>query len=112
MKTVNALAIALILLCGSCLSIQKGTPACVRKKIRQYDHENQCDRNVHVAAYTFQGKNVYVFEPGTCGADMTSEVIDSDCNQLGYLGGFIGNTKINGESFENAVFIDTIWKKH
>jgi len=42
---------------------------------------------------------------------MTAEVMSSDCVSLGFLGGFIGNTKINGEEFSSATFIKTIWQK-
>jgi hypothetical protein len=42
---------------------------------------------------------------------MTSSVIDSDCNTLGYLGGLMGNKTINGENFRNADFKETVWEK-
>lgn len=60
---------------------------------------------------TTQGKTVYVFDPGNCGADMTSEVIDSDCNSLGFLGGISGNFEINGGDFSDAIFQITTWEK-
>ena len=52
-----------------------------------------------------------MFDPGTCGADMTSEVIDEDCNSLGYLGGIAGNVQISGTNFSEAVFIKVIWER-
>ena len=42
---------------------------------------------------------------------MTSEVIDFECNSLGFLGGISGNTEINAENFENATFESIIWEK-
>lgn len=55
---------------------------------------------------------VYVFNIGnTCGADMSSDVIDAECNNLGYLGGFDGNWEINGEDFSNAIFVKTVWTR-
>ena len=54
---------------------------------------------------------VYVFDLGTCGADMTSEVLDENCNTLGFLGGIAGNTKINGDDFGNAKYKSTIWSR-
>lgn len=90
--------------------IEKGTPKSVEKKIKDFDKTSICD-NAKVDKFGFQGKIVYVFDPGTCGADMTSEVCDADCNNLGYLGGFVGNTKINGEEFSHAIFYKTIWQK-
>jgi hypothetical protein len=52
-----------------------------------------------------------VFDPGTCGADMAAEVIDSECNSLGNLGGIAGNTEINGANFSNAILESTIWER-
>ncbi|MDP3442938.1 MAG: hypothetical protein Q8T08_08785 [Ignavibacteria bacterium] len=93
------------------LEIESGTPKCVENRIKSFNKTSICD-NAEVTELIFQGKTVYVFSPGnTCGADMTSEVIDSDCNSLGYLGGDSGNTTINGEYFSNATFVKTIWKK-
>mgnify|MGYP000076591706 CR=1 FL=1 len=63
------------------------------------------------AGYDFLGEKVYVFDPGTCGADMTSEVIDEDCNSLGFLGGIAGNVEINGANFSEAIARKIIWKR-
>lgn len=93
------------------LNIEKGTPECIEKLINIFDTEQSCDNGVNVKKYTFQGKTVYVFDPGTCGADMTSEVIDFDCNSIGFLGGISGNIEINGENFSNAIFESTVWEK-
>lgn len=77
---------------------------CIRAEIKEFNKDKPCP-DAHVDEYTFQGKPVFVFYSGTCGADMTSSVLDCECNSLGYLGGFAGNTTINGESFSNAVFV-------
>ena len=60
--------------------------------------------------YQFQGQPVYLFEPGTCGADMPIYVLDAQCDTLGFLGGFAGFTKIQGLDFaSNSSFQGTIW---
>jgi hypothetical protein len=107
-----ALLLALITFITACnkQGIAKGTPTCVKQKIKTFEKESTCS-DASVKKYTFQGKTVYVFEPGTCGADMTSEVISDNCSSLGFLGGFTGNTTINGEDFSKAEFVETIWKK-
>lgn len=113
MKRVAFLLVFAITAFTGCnkLEIESGTPKCVENKIKSFNKSSICD-NADVTEYIFQGKTVYVFNPGnTCGADMTSEIIDSDCNSLGYLGGDSGNTKINGEDFSNATFVKTTWKK-
>jgi hypothetical protein len=64
-----------------------------------------------VKEYFYQGKKVYVFEPGNCGADMTSEVVSEHCEHLGDLGGISGNHMINGANFDDAVYRHTVWRK-
>jgi hypothetical protein len=85
-------------------------PVCLQKKINEFDSPSLCN-DAKVDQYEFQSKTVFTFDPGSCGADMTTEVLDADCNRFGYLGGISGNTKINGEDFSKATFIKTIWKK-
>ncbi|MGV3630601.1 MAG: DUF6970 domain-containing protein [Bacteroidota bacterium] len=108
-----ALLLPLIVSCVCCgkHKIAKGTPDCVKDKIQAFDKESTCDKDVSVMEYTFQEENVYVFNPGSCGADMTSEVMDSECHTEGYLGGIAGNTQINGEDFSTATYIRTVWQK-
>lgn len=102
-------AIILFISCDS-IDIACGTPKCVKTKIKDFNNSDVCS-DANVKEYTFQEKTVFVFDPGTCGADMTAEVIDETCNTLGYLGGFSGNTKINEEDFSTALYIKTIWEK-
>ena len=92
------------------LDIEKGTPKCIEKKIKDFNKSSIC-KNANVEEYTFQGSTVYTFSPGNCGADMATEVFNSDCKSIGYLGGIDGNTVINGEEFSKAILIKTIWKK-
>lgn len=92
-------------------NIDPNTPECIISKITDFDKQITCEDGVNVKEYTFQEKAVYVFNPGTCGADMTSEVVSADCISLGFLGGITGNTIINGEDFSNAVFQKLIWEK-
>ena len=93
------------------LAIEDGTPDWIENSIKDFDKSQSCKDGVNVEKYTFQGETVYVFNPGNCGADMTSNVLDSECNSIGYLGGIAGNTEINGEDFSDAIFISIIWKK-
>lgn len=116
MKRITTLILTLILTVISLMScqkldIEKDTPKCIENLIKDFDKEQSCDTGVNVKKYTFQGTIVYVFDPGTCGADMTSEVIDFECNSIGFLGGISGNTVINGEDFSNAKFESTTWER-
>jgi hypothetical protein len=69
-----------------------------------------CASGASVSQYLFQGDYVYVFDPGNCGADLMAVVYNSECSQIGGLGGIAGNNIINGTQFNpNAKFIKTIW---
>lgn len=114
MKNLKFIVIAIIISAAAFTSCDKdkvpeGTPECIESKIQDFK-EIACDDG-KVDEYTFQGVAVYVFDPGIeCGADMTSEVVLSDCTHLGYLGGIAGNNIINGEAFASAEFVQNIWK--
>ena len=98
---------------SSCDKKESGNiPECIQTIIDDFGKiESTCTTGAYVDEYNFQEKIVYVFDPGICGDDMASDVYDSNCNYLGYLGGFIGNDTINGESFSNhAIFRETIWE--
>jgi hypothetical protein len=90
---------------------QSEDPACIVNKVDEFKFTISCNVGGNVKEYEFQSKPVFVFDPGTCGADMTSEVLDENCNSLGFLGGIAGNTKINGEDFNNAKLKRTVWSK-
>lgn len=84
------------------------TPKCLSAKIRDFDNSLSC-ADARVLEYEFLGDRVYVFDPGTCGADFPSPVLDFSCKILGSLGGFAGNTKINGVEFSKARLVRVIW---
>lgn len=84
-------------------------PQCIEDLIEHFKNY-QCE-GLKVDQYKFQGKFVYVFDENSCGGDFQSYVYSSHCKKLGYLGGFVGNSTINGGDFNNAVFIKTVWKK-
>ncbi len=85
-------------------------PRCINNLITEFKQSASCN-NSKVDQYLFQDQIVFVFAPGTCGADMQAPVIGFNCDTLGALGGIAGNTEINGEDFANAQFIKTVWEK-
>jgi len=109
-KEIFIFILAALLIFVSCKKDSK-TPACIDTKVNEFKNIISCNIGSNVKQYEFQAKMVYVFDPGTCGADMTSEVLDENCNTLGFLGGIAGNTKINGEDFGNAKYKSTIWSR-
>ncbi|MBL7711831.1 MAG: hypothetical protein JNL13_05180 [Chitinophagaceae bacterium] len=85
-------------------------PECLKAKIAEFSQSPlSCKTGASLKQYTFQGKTVYVFAPGNCGADMASSVVDEQCKNIGSLGGFTGNMKVNGEDFSSATYVKTIW---
>lgn len=91
------------------MNVVPGYPDCVTDEIKEFRKSSPCESGRDVSSYNFQEQIVFVFSPGNCGADLSAAVYDSQCNVLGYLGGFIGNTIINEEDFSKAEFIETIW---
>lgn len=112
---MKTLSIALLLALTAVVGCKKeeiltGSSNCLENEIAKADRMALCD-DPSIEEYLFQGKTVYVSHPGTCGADMASPVFDAHCKSLGSLGGFMGNTRINGEDFSSATFVRTVWKK-
>lgn len=75
-------------------------PDCVKDKIDQLEKED-CPSVSRVLEYQFNGEKVYVIHPENCGADLTSEIVDQDCNTICYLGGIAGNLTCEGVNFED-----------
>ena len=82
---------------------------CINERIQLFNKTLQCKRGAKVSAYLFQEKLVYVFKEGPCTADMHAPVFDQNCNEIGLLGGFLGNTLINEVDFGEAVFQKDVW---
>ena len=101
--------LGLSFLTWSCGSRLHGGPSCLPAALDAFQTWC-CASSAHVDEYQFQGQPVYLFEPGTCGADMPTYVLDAQCDTLGFLGGFAGFTQIQGLDFAaNSSFQGTIW---
>jgi hypothetical protein len=86
-------------------------PACLAEEIA-YLTKYSCEGNVGIVEYFFQSTVVYFIDPGHCFDDQDYDIIDSDCEVLGTLGGIVGKSKINGvDFFKNAVFLKVVWEK-
>lgn len=115
MKKSYLLFISIVLLMMACQKDDLGVSDCLNEKITEFKNGDYACADVedgaNVREYLFMGETVYVFDPGLCGADMFSAVIDEDCNTLGNLGGIAGLIEINGVSFSEAVFIEIVWER-
>lgn len=87
-----------------------GVETCIDSTIRRFaQSEFICNTGATVKKYFFQNDVVFVFDWGSCGNDFTSEVLNGNCDTIGYLGGISGNYIINGQSFDSATYIQTVW---
>ena len=114
MKLFFLLSSALVLYIQTCkktVNTQDQPSSCLKDKINSFQKQNNC-ASAHVDEMNFQSKTVYVFDPGNCGADMTKDVINTDCKVIGSLGGITGNTKINSTEFATAKFVQTVWSRN
>ena len=105
----SLLATSLILLSFQCGKGNPTFPTCIQDKIPLFSSQ-ACDSGATIKEYIFQNEHVFVFDFGPCGADMALPVLNSSCDTLGFLGGFVGNTIINNEDFSHGVYLSTVWQ--
>jgi hypothetical protein len=112
MKKLLFVMLASGLMLASCnKEDENAVPTCVQDRLAIFEADEACGAGASVKRYTFQGNDVYAYDPGSCGADMTTAVLDAECNNLGYLGGISGNDTISGVPFSsNALLVSTIWQ--
>ena len=111
MKTFRYIILFAFCMLTACEKIDKDVPDCIKDKIRNHiGIFTLCETGASVKQYLFQGEDVFVFDPGNCGADMAAAVLNDKCETIGDLGGIMGNLVINGERFDQgATYIKTIW---
>lgn len=92
-------------------SPSSNTPECLDQTIIDFENNFSNCSGKTISKYRFQEQDVFVFYPGDCVAtDASSTVYTSYCEKLGSIGGWSGNL-INGVDFyENAIFIEEVWK--
>ena len=112
---LSVILLTVVLLSAGCAKTNlnpEGDSDCIVAKIEAYKaSKTPCESGKNIYRYDFQGKYVYVFNPGNCGADMMSDVYDDQCNLICGLGGIAGNTICNNEEFStNATNEILIWE--
>ena len=103
MKTIYLLIISAVFLIANCQSpeLADPTPKCIEQLINNFSSDDTfCETGKSVYRYNFNQEIVYVFNPGTCGADMMSDVYDENCNEICSLGGIAGNLTCLDENWE------------
>lgn len=86
---------------------EASVPTCIQERLQTFDSNEACSNGASVVRHIFQGNPVYLFDPGSCGIDST-EVRSEDCGMLGYLGGVLNNSEINGTDFYLSSTYDAI----
>jgi len=111
MKITKLLIFISLFLLTACEKIEHDAPDCIKDLIKNnIGVLTLCETGASVTQYLFQGQDVFVFDPGNCGADMAAPVYNDECVVLGDLGGIRGNLFINGERFDQgAIYIKPIW---
>ncbi len=85
-------------------------PDCISEQITAIERSNL--PGSYISEYWFQGQKVFYVFTGYS-PDEQYAVINSDCEVIGYLEGFIGNTIIKGDDFiKNAKLIKVLWRRH
>lgn len=98
------------LFCIGCRKFHSEAPDCIQASIEEFKTSSLCQHGATVKAYRFKQSIVYLFDAGPCYVDGGTGVLDAACHQLGFLGGFIGNSKISGvEFYSNATYVSTLW---
>ncbi len=72
-------------------SCKKHDQTCIEELFDGFKTNSGCFES-QIDEYLFSNKTVYVFENQFCCCDHTSDVYDTDCNNLGFLGGIQGNS--------------------
>ena len=110
-RAITVLALFPISLLIGCqdLDLPEGTPYCIEKRIRKFNRNEACDAGASVVRYDFQGRTIYIFNPGICGADLSSAVVDRECNNVCSLGGLAGNVICDGDTISEAINEEVIW---
>lgn len=111
MKYIAALGLAVLLLAGCSTQPPTNTPECIKPSLDAYQAQASCGKKATLELWKFQGDYVYLLNLLPCVADGAIDVIDKNCDQLGFLGGLPGNRMVNGEDFfKNATKLKVLWE--
>jgi hypothetical protein len=91
------------------VEVEFGVPTCIRKKIEVFSRY-ACKTGANVIEYKFNNKLVYVFSQGNCVEKMNAEVMDSNCNSLGFVENSSSNIIENKQFDTEAIFNRIVWK--
>lgn len=107
MKILSFLMI--LFFCFSCGD--RDLPNCINDLNREFRLDNvNCD-NASIRSYDFQGERVYAYAGGNCISDAGVRIVNSDCDDVCFLGGIGGLTDCNGDVFfDIAVEVELIWE--
>jgi hypothetical protein len=88
--------------------MEKDVPPCIETSTKERVKE-VTNVNAVVLEYEFQNQLVYVYDLDPDNADSKADILNTDCQSIGYLGGLERNREVNGEDFSSAVFKRKVW---
>ena len=107
-------ATAIFIACNDCdnLDLPEGTPSCIKNEINSFKKTAAICDGYHVSSFETQIGKVYAFADGNCVSDGGSRVLDSQCNDICFLGGFAANyvCVVNGDTL-NFADEKILWEK-
>ena len=94
----------------SLMSCSEGEPPCIAERIDNFKNNQSDCREATIAKYEFMGSEVYTFTDGQCISDDGTNIIDSECNSVCFLGGIAGFTLCQDKDFyQEAIFIEELF---
>ncbi len=94
------------------MSCTDDTPECISNHVETFKI-NQLDcEGATIAKYQFQGQEVYAFSDGQCISDGGTQIWDSECNSVCFLGGIAAfELCMNRDFYEEAIFLESIYSQ-
>ncbi len=103
--------VCMIHLIVSCSSTEQETSDCIEEKVTSFKTSQSDCIGASIISYLYSDQQVYAFSDGQCISDGGTQIWDSDCNSVCFLGGIAGFTDCNGEDFyELAEELMIIWE--
>lgn len=108
MKRLIHQLIIILLFLSACSSDDRSE--CITTLISNFQSNQEGCSGATIVKYEFQGEEVYAFTDGICINDGGTQVWDTDCNSVCFLGGIAGFTLCNEvDFFAVAVELEVIF---
>ncbi len=108
---MRLLRYAIVISIALLTSCSDDEPSCISELIDNFKNNQQDCRGANIAKYQFMGTNVYTFSDGQCISDGGTQIWDSECNSVCFLGGIAGfDMCMDRDFYEEAIFMEEIFR--